>query len=136
MRSDQESRSTTAGAQMPERLSPASTPHISERSVIVNGLRVAVAMSDAPRIPRGGVPLVALPEAGFSWGDYRSLLEHFATERRVFALDWPGFGGSAKPALDAFSYTVDGYVGALARWLDTLGIAQAILAGNGIGGAA
>src|SRR5262249_19876869 len=43
--------------------------------------------------------------------------------------------GSAKPKSGEFSYTVGGYVDALAGWLDALGIARAVLTGNGIGGA-
>src|SRR5258707_15413830 len=72
--------------------------HIAERGVVVQGLRLATAMSDAPRALLRHAPLVVLPAAGHSWSDYRPILERFATERRVFALDWPGFGGSAKPA--------------------------------------
>jgi len=126
----------TTEAQRRRTASAASLPHITERGVIVTGLRLAAAMSEAPRAPLARVPLVVLPEVGCVWQDYRSLLERFALERRVFALDWPGFGGSARPSPGDFSYTVGGYVAALAGWLDALGIAQAVFAGNGIGGAA
>jgi pimeloyl-ACP methyl ester carboxylesterase len=108
---------------------------IAERGVIVRGQQIASALSDAPRelLPR--VPLVILPEIGFSWRDYRSLLERFAGGRRVFALDWPGFGASVKPAPANFVYTLANYTEVFARWLDSLGVARAVLLGNGLGAA-
>ena len=101
---------------------------------MVSGLRLVAAMNDDQRglLPR--VPLIVLPEVGFVWGDYLPLLERFAAERRVFALDWPGFGGSAIPAA-GYAYTVASYVEALAGWLDGLGIARGVLVANGIAGA-
>ena len=110
-------------------------PPIVERGVIAQGQRIASAMSDAPRALLARIPLVVLPEIGFSWGDYRPILDRFAPERRVFALDWPGFGASAKPTPAEFAYSVANYADLLARWLDSLGIARAALLGNGIGAA-
>ncbi len=110
-------------------------PPIAERGVIVQGQRIASAMSDAPRALLARIPLVVLPEIGFAWGDYRPILERFAPERRVFALDWPGFGASAKPAPAEFTYSVASYADVLARWLDSLGVARAALMGNGVGAA-
>lgn len=101
----------------------------------MQGQRIASAMSDAPRALLARVPLVVLPEIGFAWGDYRPILERFAPERRVFALDWPGFGASSKPTPAEFSYSVANYADLLARWLDSLGIARAALVGNGVGAA-
>ncbi|HLZ21010.1 MAG TPA: alpha/beta hydrolase [Ktedonobacterales bacterium] len=109
---------------------------IAERGIVVNGLRIATAMSDAPRHLLARAPLVVLPAAGHVWADYRSILDRFALDRRVFALDWPGFGNSQKPALAAFRYTAEGYAELLSGWLDGLGIARAVLLGNSVGGAA
>lgn len=109
---------------------------IAERGIIVSGQRIATAMSDAPREHLARVPLVVLPAAAHSWADYRGILARFAPERRVFALDWPGFGNSAKPAPADFRYTAEGYAELLAGWLDGLGIARAVLLGNSVGGAA
>ncbi|MGH2517467.1 MAG: alpha/beta fold hydrolase [Ktedonobacterales bacterium] len=110
--------------------------HIAERGIEVGGLRIASAMSDAPRALLARVPLVVLPAAGHVWADYRGILERFAPERRVFALDWPGFGNSPSPAPSDFAYSAGGYADLLAGWLDGLGIARAVLLGNAIGGAA
>ncbi len=103
--------------------------------MIVQGQRIASALSDTPRELLARVPLVILPEIGFGWRAYRSLLERFASERRVFALDWPGFGDSVKPKPTDFVYTLANYSDVLARWLDSLGVARAALLGNGLGAA-
>src|SRR5947209_7334655 len=110
--------------------SSANAARIVERGVMVNGLRLAAAMNDDQRglLPR--VPLIVLPEIGFVWGDYLPLLERFAPERRVFALDWPGFGASAKPSPTEYAYSVASYVEALSGWLDGLGIARGVLVAN------
>lgn len=120
----------------PAQAAQAMTPNIAERGVLVKGQRIAAAMSDAPRALLARVPLVVLPDAGFTWEDYRLILNRFAPERRVFALDWPGFGHSAKPAPADFSYSTASYADVLADWLDTLGIARSVLLGNGFGAAA
>lgn len=109
---------------------------IAERGIMVNGLRIATAMSDAPRELLARVPLVVLPAAGHTWGDYRAILARFAPQRRVFALDWPAFGNSPKPAPKDFTYAAEGYAELLSGWLDGLGIARTVLLGNSIGGAA
>ncbi len=109
-------------------------PRIVERGVMVAGLRLVAAMNDAPRGLLARVPLLVLPEIGFVWQDYLPLLDRFAPDRRVFALDWPGFGASAIPAVGD-SYTVASYVEALSGWLDGLGIARGVLVANGIAGA-
>jgi pimeloyl-ACP methyl ester carboxylesterase len=111
-------------------------PKIAERGVVARGQRLATAMNDAPRELALRPPLVVLPAAGFVWRDYLPVLEQYAAERRVFALDWPGFGASEKPAPTDFNYSVAGYAEVLAGWMDGLGIARAVLLGNGIGSTA
>ena len=104
-----------------------------ERGVAVRGVRLASAMNDASRALLARAPLVVLPAAAFAWQAYTPILEHFGRERRIFALDWPGFGGSEKPASNAFSYSSASYAEMLAGWMDGLGIARAVVLGNGIG---
>ncbi|MGZ3581899.1 MAG: alpha/beta fold hydrolase [Ktedonobacterales bacterium] len=111
-------------------------PAIAERGIVVQGLRIATAMSDAPRALLARAPLVVLPAADHTWEDYRPILEQFAPERRVFALDWPGFGASARPSPADFAYSAERYTEVLTDWLNALGIARAVLVGNSIGGAA
>lgn len=110
-------------------------PTFAERGVVVAGLRIASAMNDAPRAFLARAPLVVLPAVGHPWRNYTPILEHFGASRRVFALDWPGFGGSDKPAPDAFAYDAAHYAEVLAGWMDALGIGRAVLLGNAVGGA-
>ncbi|HEU5440315.1 MAG TPA: alpha/beta hydrolase [Ktedonobacterales bacterium] len=112
---------------------PLPPPKIAERAVVVRGVRLATAMSDAPRALLARAPLVVLPSAGFVWRDYTSVMERFAPERRVFAFDWPGFGGSARPSPNDFSYTLDTFSDIFAAWLDAMGIARAVLLGSAMG---
>ncbi|HEV8191054.1 MAG TPA: alpha/beta hydrolase, partial [Ktedonobacterales bacterium] len=112
------------------------TPTIAARGVVVQGQRLATAMNDAPHDLMPRPPLVLLPAAGFVWQDYLAVLERFASERRVFALDWPGFGGSDRPPPHEFDYSGVGFAEALSGWLDGLGIARSVLLGNGIGATA
>jgi pimeloyl-ACP methyl ester carboxylesterase len=107
-------------------------PHIAERGMLVAGVRLATAMSDAPRALLARAPLVVLPSPGFVWRDYESVLKGFAGERRVFALDWPGFGASDAPPASDFAYTLEHYGELFSAWLDTVGIARGVLLANGL----
>src|SRR5262249_24910650 len=109
---------------------------LAERAVQVAGLRIATAMNDVPRFLLARVPLVVLPAANHPWQDYRSILERFGPERRVFALDWPGFGASEKPSSSDFAYNIQRYVEILAGWMDGLGIARAVFVANSVGAGA
>ena len=73
--------SQESAAQCTEAAAP--PPAIAERGIVVAGVRIATAMSDAPRALLAHAPLVVLPAAGFVWGNYRPVLERFAPERRV-----------------------------------------------------
>jgi pimeloyl-ACP methyl ester carboxylesterase len=109
---------------------------VTERAVVVNGLRLATAVNTVPREHLGRPPLVVLPAANHPWGDYLPVLERFASERRVAALDWPGFGRSDRPVPADFDYSATGYAALLAPWMDALGMARAVFIGNSVGGAA
>lgn len=113
----------------------ASAGALAERAILIQGLRLATAVNTVPREALGRVPLVVLPAANHTWRDYLPVLERFGPERRVAALDWPGFGGSACPAPSEFSYSAASYTDLLSPWLDSLGLARAVLLGNSIGGA-
>ena len=113
---------------------PAAQPTVtlSERGVVIEGQRLASAMSDGARALLAHAPLIILPDAGATWGDYRAIMERFANSRRVFALDWPGFGGSARPDPAEFAYTLDHLTTLFEQWLDSLGVARAVLLGHGL----
>jgi len=105
---------------------------LSERGVVIEGQRIASVMSDGARALLAHAPLVLLPDVGARWSDSRAILEQFATSRRVFALDWPGFGASARPTPDEFAYTLDHLTAIFGQWLDSLGVARAVLLGHGL----
>jgi pimeloyl-ACP methyl ester carboxylesterase len=116
----------------PPPASPSAAPiPIQERGVIIAEQRIATAMNDAPRALLARAPVVLLPAFGFVWGDYRGILERLAPERRVFALNWPGSGGSAHPTTTEFAYTPAHLTQILTQWLDGLGIARAVLLAGG-----
>ncbi|MFI5272191.1 MAG: alpha/beta fold hydrolase [Ktedonobacterales bacterium] len=110
----------------------APSPRIVERGVIALGLRIASAMSDAPRALLARAPLVVLPGPAFVWRDYETVMRRCAAERRVFALDWPGFGTSERLAGGPLDYTLERYTQVFAAWLEGMGIARAVLLASGI----
>jgi len=73
-----------------------------------------------------------IDDAALSW---KHAIEHLAEERgrRVYALDWPGYGESDAP--DG-AMTTEYYVGVLSKFLDALAIDRVALAGISMGGAA
>jgi len=73
-----------------------------------------------------------IDDAALSW---KHAIEHLAEElgRRVYALDWPGYGESDAPDGEM---TTEYYVGVLSAFLDALGIDRAALVGVSMGGAA
>jgi pimeloyl-ACP methyl ester carboxylesterase len=105
---------------------------LSERGVVIEGQRIASVMSDGPRALLAHAPLIVLPDVGASWQEYRVILLRFANSRRVFALDWPGFGASARPSPTDFAYTLDHCAMLFGQWLDSLGVARAVLLGHGL----
>lgn len=105
---------------------------LQERGVIIEGQRIATAMNDTERALLARAPLVLLPDAGYTWRDHRAILERLAPERRVFALDWPGFGASARPPTTDYAYTLDHLANVLGQWLDALGVARSVLLASGL----
>ena len=78
-----------------------------------------------------GPPLVLLHALGESALDWRWVLPDLARTHRVYAPDLPGFGDSAKPAVD---YSPAFFTRFVAAYLDTLGIERAAVIGNSLGG--
>jgi pimeloyl-ACP methyl ester carboxylesterase len=68
-------------------------------------------------------PVLLLPH-GYpcSSFQYRALMPALADRWRMVAPDFPGFGYSATPALDAFGYDFDAYADFLFRFTDALNI--------------
>ena len=79
-----------------------------------------------------GPPLVLIHGIGSQWQMWQPVLDRVAREREVVALDLPGFGESAELGAPP---TVEALAGAVAEFLDGLGLAGAHAAGNSLGGA-
>jgi len=78
-----------------------------------------------------GPPLVLIHGIGSQWQMWRPVLDRVSREREVVAVDLPGFGDSAPlPGRP----TVEALAGAVAEFLDGLGLAGAHAAGNSLGG--
>jgi pimeloyl-ACP methyl ester carboxylesterase len=77
-----------------------------------------------------GAPLLLVHGLGDEADTWRRVLPALATQRRVLALDLPGFGRSDKPDAPC---TVPWYAAVLGDLLDTLRIDRAVLAGHSLG---
>jgi pimeloyl-ACP methyl ester carboxylesterase len=85
-------------------------------------------------IRRGaGPPLLLLHPLGASIVVWEPVLELLAPQRDVIAPDMPGFGGSP-PLPDGTPPTPKALAGAVAAFLDSLGVSRAHAAGNSLGG--
>jgi pimeloyl-ACP methyl ester carboxylesterase len=107
------------------------SPGVETIWVRVNGLRVRCLAAGA----RGAPPALLLHGGGFDAAEfsYRHAIDPLSRLRRLFAPDWPGYGGSDKPDLP---YDLAYYGGFLGRLMDSLGIERAALVGVSMGGAA
>ncbi len=98
---------------------------MTEREVIVDGIRLHVREAGA------GPALVMLHGLGANGANFDATAAAFADRWRVIVPDLPGHGRSAKP--DA-PYTVDFFAGVIRSLGRTLGISEAIVMGNSLGG--
>lgn len=78
-----------------------------------------------------GPPLVFVHGLSGSWPNWLQQLAAFAGERRVVAMDLPGFGHSPMPRRDI---SIAGYARILEGLFDALGIDAAAVVGNSMGG--
>lgn len=83
-------------------------------------------------IDEGSGPVLLLIHGlGGSMCNWAPTIEHFKRERRVVALDLPGFGKSEAHGIDC---GVECFVGAILSLMSHLGIERASVAGNSLGG--
>jgi pimeloyl-ACP methyl ester carboxylesterase len=95
------------------------------REITVDGIRVHYAEAGT------GPALVLLHGLSATHANWEGTLPAFAERWRVIAPDLPGHGRSAKP--DA-PYTIDFYAGIIRSLGRELGIAEAVVIGNSLGG--
>jgi len=91
----------------------------------------AVNYVDVGSAKDGASPLVFVHGLSGSWQNWLENIPHFAATRRVIALDLPGFGSSAMPRE---KITINGYAAVVDALLDQLGVEQAAVVGNSMGG--
>ncbi len=94
----------------------------------VGGVDIAYVDSDPTS---AAVPLVFIHGLSSSIGFWEHQLPRFATDRRVLALDLPGYGASGRP--DA-AYTPPWFAQVIADWLAALHVDRAVLIGHSMGG--
>jgi pimeloyl-ACP methyl ester carboxylesterase len=105
----------------------ATDPRLTSRYVEVDGARWHYYAA-----PRGAdVPLVLVPGLVISSRYMLPLGDRLAQRRTVFAVDLPGFGRSEPAANEAIGMAE--FAHALARWMQTLGIARCHLIANSMG---
>ncbi|MFD9356069.1 alpha/beta fold hydrolase [Streptomyces sp. NPDC060031] len=96
------------------------------RTLTVNGIELAYQAAG----PGGGEPLLLLAALGESSEDWAPVRDELARERRVYALDLRGHGGSARTAEYSLELMRDDVLG----FLDALGLDRADLIGHSMGG--
>jgi pimeloyl-ACP methyl ester carboxylesterase len=76
-------------------------------------------------------PIVFVHGLSGQWQNWLENIPRFAEQRRVVALDLPGFGGSPMPSEQI---SIDYYGRVVAELCDRLDLAPAVLVGNSMGG--
>jgi pimeloyl-ACP methyl ester carboxylesterase len=78
-----------------------------------------------------GPPLFFIHGLSGCWQNWLEQLPHFARDHRVIAVDLPGFGQSEMPAEEI---SISGYADAIDALMTELGIDEAQIVGNSMGG--
>jgi pimeloyl-ACP methyl ester carboxylesterase len=100
-------------------------PAVPVRYLTVDGVRLRYVVTGE------GPPLVLLHTLRTQLDMFQKLVPELARRFRVYAMDYPGHGHSDIPRVE---YSVELFVGSVARFLDQLDIRDATLAGESIGG--
>lgn len=79
----------------------------------------------------GRDPLIFIHGLSGCWQNWLEQIPHFARDRRVIAVDLPGFGQSEMPAEEI---SISGYADAIDALMQQLGIDSAQVVGNSMGG--
>ncbi len=98
------------------------------RAVTVDGRRVHLVDIGSGT----GAPILLVHGLGGRWQNWIENIPRIARERRVVALDLPGFGRSQLPTAPI---SIAGYAAVLDRVCDLLELEAAVLVGNSMGGA-
>ena len=82
---------------------------------------------ETPDVP----PLIFIHGLSGCWQNWLEQIPHFARDRRVIAVDLPGFGQSEMPAEEI---SISGYADTIDTLMQELGIDAAQIVGNSMGG--
>ncbi|MCZ7571126.1 MAG: acetoin dehydrogenase dihydrolipoyllysine-residue acetyltransferase subunit [Ardenticatenaceae bacterium] len=106
---------------------------VEDGEVEVGGLRLhyVAAGGAASGLKTSHLPVVLVHGLGGSTLLWQPNVTALATSHRVIALDLPGHGRSGKPPAD---YSVEFFAGALAGFLEAMGLERAALVGHSFGG--
>jgi pimeloyl-ACP methyl ester carboxylesterase len=99
------------------------------RDVKANGVRLRVTEAGF------GPPLVLLHDLFVDHRTWDGAADELATDFRVVAPDFPGFGESEKPQARRFAYDVDAFAEVVADLYAGLDLGRAAVIGHGLGGA-
>ena len=78
-----------------------------------------------------GPPVVFVHGLGGAWQNWLENIPRLAQERRVLALDLPGFGHSEMPLREI---SISGYAKTVEKLCDSLDLGEVVLVGNSMGG--
>ena len=78
-----------------------------------------------------GLDVIFVHGLSGSWQNWLENIPHFARNRRVLALDLPGFGASPMPS---WEISIEAYGRLLVEFCDTLGADDCAVVGNSMGG--
>ncbi len=78
-----------------------------------------------------GSPLIAVHGGGNDWHEWSANLDALLCVAEVFALDFPGFGASEKPAKPITSAWLAEFMGS---FMEAIGLTEASMAGQSVGG--
>jgi pimeloyl-ACP methyl ester carboxylesterase len=109
---------------------PVAPIHARSKTVTVDGLDIAyreAGPQDAPVV----LLLHGFPSSSHM---FRDLIPQLATRYRVIAPDYPGFGASSAPAVEAFAYTFAGLADLLDRFAVAVGATSYVLFMQDYGG--
>lgn len=98
---------------------------------VFGNINVAFIDSGAPAGGEDRAPIVFIHGLSSYMGFWEYQVDHFAKERRVLALDLPGYGASDRP--DA-TYSPQWYADVVSEWMFGVGIDRAVVVGHSMGG--
>ena len=81
--------------------------------------------------PEGAPPLILIHGLGATKASWLPVVPELAKNHRVYAIDLPGFGSSAKPK---GKYNAEWFADHVFRFMDMVGEERAFVAGNSLGG--